>query len=213
MVKYLGLKIDSTISGDKIVDSIITKCNARLKFLHRYRDVLNFKAKKLVTSALIQCHFDYASTAWYSALNKQLKRKLQTAQNKIARFVLNLHHRAHIGQEELDRIGILCVADRAKQLMLNHMFNVANGTAPSYLCSQFVPLNRLYNTRHSENNFMSKSVHSIANHNFHCNGTREWNALPVTIKICKSKSVYKKFVKGYLRSQCYLRLYEPFLYY
>ena len=57
VVKYLGLKIDSTISGDKIVDSIITKCNARLKFVYRYRDVLNFKAKKLVTSALIQCHF------------------------------------------------------------------------------------------------------------------------------------------------------------
>jgi hypothetical protein len=212
-VKYLGLKIDSTVSGDKIVDSIVSKCNSRLKFMYRYKDILNVKTKKLLTSALIQCHFDYASTAWYSALTKQLKRKLQVAQNKIARFILNLHHRAHIGQEELDRICILCVADRAKQLMLNHMFNVANGTAPAYLCKQFTHVNRLHNTRYSEHNFMTESAHSIANNNFSVNGTREWNALPSALKTCSCKLTYKKLVKSYLKSQSHLRLNDPFIYY
>ena len=213
MVKYLGLKIDSTLSGDKIVDSILTKCHSRLKFLYRYKDILSVKTKKVLTSALIQSHFDYASTAWYSALTKHLKSKLQVAQNKIARFILNLHHRAHIGQEELDRIGTLCVADRAKQLMLNHMFNVANGTAPSYLCEQFTTVNRVYYTRQSEHNFITKRAHSMAINNFYINGTKEWNALPTAIKTCRNKSQFKKLVKNHLKSQCHLRQLDPFIYY
>ena len=73
-VKYLGLKIDSTLSGELNVDSILSKCNARLKFLYRYKNVLKFKTKKLLVSALIQSHFDYTSTAWYFSLNKNLKK-------------------------------------------------------------------------------------------------------------------------------------------
>ena len=136
-VKYLGLKIDRTLSGQEIVNSVLSKCNARLKFMYRFKDVLDLKTKKLLTSALLQCHFDYASTAWYFSLTKFLKNKLQVAQNKVVRYILDLHPRTHIGQNELDRVGILSIEDRARQLMLNHVYDIYNGSAPSYLQSKF----------------------------------------------------------------------------
>ncbi len=34
-VKYLGVKIDETLSGKAIIDTILKKCNSRIKFLYR----------------------------------------------------------------------------------------------------------------------------------------------------------------------------------
>ncbi len=33
-VKYLGVKIDETLSGKGIIDTILKKCNGRIKFLY-----------------------------------------------------------------------------------------------------------------------------------------------------------------------------------
>ena len=58
-VKYLGLKIDKTLSGEATVNSILSKCTGRLKFLYRQGSALNQASRKVLASALIQCHFDY----------------------------------------------------------------------------------------------------------------------------------------------------------
>ena len=141
----------------------------------------------MLTSALIQCHFDYVSTAWFFNLNKTSKDKLQVAQNKIVRFILNLHHRSRITLTELDRAGILSVSDRARQLRLNHMFNVHHQITPSYLFH----IERKYNTQGTRYNYVTTSVHSIANNNFLTIGCKEWNALPETLKSLPSKETFK----------------------
>jgi hypothetical protein len=132
-VKYLGLTINATLSGEEIVASIFSKSMARLKFLYRHRDVLDTKARYTMSKALLLPHFDYAISAWYLSINKKCKKQLQVSQNKIVRFMLNLGPRVHIGQTELDRAGLLSVSDRAKQIMLHHMFDIFHGTAPDYL--------------------------------------------------------------------------------
>ena len=212
-IKYLGLKIDSLLTGKVIVDNIVTKCNARIKYMARYKDVLDFQCRKKLTSALIQCYFDYASTAWYFSLTQNLKRKLQVSQNKIVRFILNLHPRESIRQYELDKVGILSVADRARQLMLSHMYKVYNKTSPSYLRNEFTLLNSNYNTRHSHNCFVNAHSHGIASLNFSTIGAKEWNSLPDYIKTSTSKELFKKNVKKFLRTQAHLLENSDFIMY
>ena len=45
-VKYLGLNIDNILSGEIVVNSIISKVNARLKFLYRQSNCLSAKTRK-----------------------------------------------------------------------------------------------------------------------------------------------------------------------
>jgi len=45
----------------------------------------------MLANALIQPHFDYASTLWYSSTPKRIKVQLQTAKNKLARLILDLY--------------------------------------------------------------------------------------------------------------------------
>ena len=96
-IKYLGLQIDNNLSGENAVKNILNKANSRLKFLYRHREMLNLSTRKTLSSALIQCHFDYSCSAWYPSINKTLRDKLQIAQNKMIRFILNLNNRSHIG--------------------------------------------------------------------------------------------------------------------
>ena len=67
--------------------------NQRLTFLYRNKNCLSLQSRKTLCSTLIQCHFDYACACWYEGLTKNMKDKLQIAQNKIVRFILNLHHK------------------------------------------------------------------------------------------------------------------------
>jgi hypothetical protein len=59
-VKYLGINIpvDKFLSGEIIINNIIKKVNSRLKFLHRQGRSLSENARKTLSTALIQCHFD-----------------------------------------------------------------------------------------------------------------------------------------------------------
>ena len=86
-----------------------------------------------MTSALIQCHFDYVSAIWYSGITHTLKNKLQIVQNIVIRFILDLPARSHVGYDEFSKVNIFPVDKRVDQLKMNHLFNIIYGTAPAYL--------------------------------------------------------------------------------
>ena len=59
-VKYLGLDLDQTLSGEATVNTIVNKVNSRVKFLYRQAKYLDTKTKLTIASALILSHFDYS---------------------------------------------------------------------------------------------------------------------------------------------------------
>ena len=63
-VKYLALVIDNTVSGESVVQNIISKVNGKLKFLYRHNSCLDFNTRKILCSALLQCHFDYSCSSF-----------------------------------------------------------------------------------------------------------------------------------------------------
>lgn len=155
-VSYLGLEFDSTLSFEDTGKSVIRKVNSRVKFLYRNKKFLNASSLKLLASSLILCHYDYGCSVWYSGLKANLKQKLQTAQNKTIRCVLNFHNRYHIGATELDKLGWLPIDLRVKQLKLCHMYRILNGLSPGYLREGIVRTSEVhfYNTR-----FAQHSIH------------------------------------------------------
>ena len=82
------------------------------------------QVEKNISTALIQCYFDYSCSSWYSGLGSGLTKKLQILQNKVVRFVLDLGSRTHINCDILDSTGMLSVPDRVCQLRINHVLNI-----------------------------------------------------------------------------------------
>ena len=106
-VTYLGVTLDQFLSGEIIASNILYKSSNKLKFLYRNAGKFNLETKKLLISALIQCHFDYTCSTWYNGLSKKLKCRMQCTHNKIIRFMLNAPWRFHVGANEFKHVGLL----------------------------------------------------------------------------------------------------------
>ena len=196
-VKYLGVTIDKFLKCDLIVDNVINKVNTRLKFLYRNGSWLNTRSRLTLSSALIQCYFDYCCSSWYSSLGKSMKKKLQIMQNKVIRFILELGPRTRITCDILESVNMLHTSDRVTQLRLNHVFNIFNGNAPCYLYHHFERNEGI--TRGATNmNYLVPRVGSQGTSNFYYNAILDWNALPVPIKQISTKSSFKENVKSHL---------------
>jgi len=205
-IKYLGITIDQTLSGDTMVNQVVNKVIGRLKFLYRHSSYLNQTLRKNLCSALLQCHIDYCCNAWFTDISAKARGKLQITQNKIVRFILSLSPREHVDQEVRNSVKMLSTQDLVKQLRINHVFNIFNGTAPSYLAQNFTRASRTHShcTRTSNYNFLVPSTKGIAANTFFCNAIRDWNALPPQIQIITNKDTFKKAVKKHL-AECALR--------
>ena len=92
-MKYLGAKLDSNLSGESMCQDVINKVNSRLKILYRKGRCLDYFSRKLLANSLILCVFDYACCSWFWGLSVKSKKMLQICQNKVVRFVLDLHPR------------------------------------------------------------------------------------------------------------------------
>ena len=132
-VTYLGVNLDQSLSGSSIVNKIVTKCNNKIKFLYRNARSFDPQTKGMLASALVQCHFDYACSMWFSCVSSTSRKRLQIIQNKLIRFILGISTRSHIGYREFSSSNMLPVEYRVTQLKLNHMFNIVHGSAPEYL--------------------------------------------------------------------------------
>ena len=90
--------LEETMSGESMAQKVISKVNARLKFLHQKNKYLTPNLRCLLCIALIQPHFDYACSAWYPNLSKKLKSRIQTSQIKCICFSLQLDKMSHISK-------------------------------------------------------------------------------------------------------------------
>ena len=86
---------------------------------------------------MIQPFFDYACNAWYPNLNKNLKTRLQGAQNKCIRFCLKLGDRTSIKMKEFEKINWLPIQDRVNQCTLSCIYKFHAKTAPDYMGETF----------------------------------------------------------------------------
>ena len=79
---YLGCMLEEIMPGESMANEVISKVNARLKFLHCKNKYLTPNLRRLLCNALMQSHLNYDCSPWYPNLSKKLKNRIQTLQNK-----------------------------------------------------------------------------------------------------------------------------------
>lgn len=210
IVKYLGVDIDQNMSGDTIGNENVKKINNKLKFLYRKASFLNLRERTMLCSAMLQSHFDYACNFWYRGLCSYIKKRLQTAQNKIIRYILDYSSRSHIGYSDHCKVNMLNVEQRVNYLTLNHMYNIVNGSSPVYLNSMN-EVSHCHNTR-GGSKFNIPQVGTQGKRTFNYNGAKLWNDLPASIKIINEKITFKSKVKEFLLSNMKEEDFCDFLY-
>ena len=122
---------------------VINKINLRLKFLHRKNKFLMPAPHRLLCNALIQPHFDYASSAWYPNVTQKMKNKTQFTQNTCIRYCLQLNKMTHISKNDFETLKWLPVKDRFNQSIHSIAFKYFTQQCPSYLFFELACPNKL----------------------------------------------------------------------
>ena len=191
-VSYLGCILDKNLSGKPMA---LRKSTLDFDFCLGKIDLSQPLCR--LCYAIIQPNFDYGCSAWYPYLNKGLKKKLQTLQNKCVRFCLNLNNRDHIGLTEFEKINWLPINDRFEQCISSTTFKFFNNRSPSYMNDVFKPAGHpITNTRAS----FLKLIQPLRNTNY---GQKTlsylapniWNSLPVSLKATEGLNTYKHKMK------------------
>ena len=109
-----------------------------------------------------------------------MKNRLQCAQNKIIRYILNLSPITHIRLDEFKIVKMLPVEYRVQQLKLNHMYDIVNGIAPDIMSNllEIPPIDHHIITRNSTLSFAIPQVSTSGLTSFFYTGARLWNSLP-----------------------------------
>ena len=137
-------------------------------------------------------------------------------QNKMIRFILNLGNRAHIGSAEYEKVNMLSVSDRVRQLKLNHVFKIRRGQCPEYMKENFCRIGdtelRIC-TRATSNNLFLPRVNNQAVHTFFFSAIKEWNLLPAKIKELSSEETFRTMIKKHIVTELRNRELCPYIYY
>ena len=137
-------------------------------------------------------------------------KKLQICQ-KVVRFIFNIEPTTSITKIILDKVKMLRVPVRVSQLRLNHVFNIANNLAPSYL-SQNLTFNQGRTRSATNRNFITPNMSQCSKTSFVYCAIKDWNNLPANIKGCTLKSSFKTYVKEHLRAEARARTTDVFIY-
>ena len=197
-VRYLGVMLDQHLDGQAQALGVIKKVASRLGFLYRSAAFLDLQTRRVLCNALVQPCLDYCIASWYLNLTVKMKDRLDVIQRKMARFVLGVGPRAHIGLSTLRDLGWLTVKDRVRYFSLLHVFRVKRGSGPPYLRKGFVAVTDVHDhkTRASCTGFHISGDDVVGSFSFF--GKKEWNGIPDALKTVKNIDVFKKSLKAFL---------------
>ncbi len=121
VVNYLGCLIDNKLTGDFMARKVFSKVCGKIRFLARQAKFLDAHSLRLLAGALIQPHFDYATSFWYSSCSQVMKNKLQKAKNKLVRVILKVYSRSSLHSESFKELGLLTgKTDAFLKLVMSH---------------------------------------------------------------------------------------------
>ena len=200
-IKYLGVILDGSMSGEAHAQALISKCASRISFLYRYSNLLNSDCRRILCSALIQPYLDYCSSSWYSGLTTKLRvrGRIDVIQRRMVRYIHSFEPRHHLELSDFKRLRWMVVPDRVNYFKLIHVFKIKHGLAPSYLSNRFTSVaeTHSYNTRGSRRNFsLSGDIGSLTS--FSYTAIKLWNDIPSSLKEIDSLVLFKKRLREYL---------------
>ena len=203
-VTYLGVVLDSNLSGTNHAEKLIKKCAGNISFLCRNSSLLDTNCRRILCSSLIQPHLDYCCSFWYSGLTGRLRDRLDVIQRRMVRYILGYGPRDHVGSGEIGALSWLLIKDRVRYFKLAHIFKIVHGKAPGYLTGRFVPIEATHghNTRSSSHNFHVSKALSYSPTSFSYTAIKEWNSLPTALKAVESEKLFRRKLHEHL-SQSY----------
>jgi hypothetical protein len=195
---YLGLVIDSNLTWKQHIQCVNDKMSKGLAIMKKCSHFLPSSSLLQLYYAFFYSYMHYCIEFWGFAC-KQYLHPVLIMQKRAIRLIAGADFHEHC-LPIARRLGILMLNDICKYCILMLVFKVLHkpNECPYVINDMFTPLSTVtvYTTRHTTYNFFVRSCNSNVRRNFVGHqGVVLWNALPQTIKKCKSLYTFKQLLK------------------
>ena len=198
-ITSLGVVIDSGLSFDHRVSSIVSSCSYHLKALAHIRPVLNDKTAETIGRAIILSRLDYCNSLLNGVTKTNLDR-LQRLQNRLVRAVTKLPYRSHITAAR-NKLHWLTVRERISFKLAVLTYTTRATHVPQYLAELLVdrPITRTLRSSADTSVLVTPRTRTKrATCAFSSAAPRIWNPLPISIRECKTLPTFKTNLKTFL---------------
>ena len=203
-VKYLGVRIDQTLSMQEQIGSICRTCFLELRRIASIRPFLTQTSCAKLVNALITSRLDFCNSVLIGLPAEQLGR-LQRVQNSAARLVLKKGRREHI-TPFLQHLHWLPVKYRCQYKILVFAYRYFLGTLPTYLSASLTTYQPSRTLRSASEKLLKvpkRNLKSFGQRSFSYLAPIFWNALPSEVRNAPTLSVFKKKLKTFLFCEAY----------
>ena len=201
--KSLGVTIDEHIMMDTYIQNICRAAHFHLRNIRLIRDLIPEKSAAQLVHSLVSSRIDYCNSLLYGVPEYKTDR-LQRVHNIAARIVTrsNPDHITPV----LKELHWLRIKFRVRFKILLLTYKCLNNLAPEYLTDLVVPR---CSERPKRQSTLSKlklpvsRLKSYGDRSFSFAAPKEWNDLPLTIKLAPTVSTFKSKLKTHLFNECF----------
>lgn len=141
-LKYLGVHLSSNLTWNDHIDEIISKASKTLGFIRRNLYSANQSTKLLAYTSLVRSKMEYASIIW-NPNQTYLINKLESLQNKAARFITKNYSRTSSITAIKDSIQLPSLEKRRMLALLSHFHRMYH-TPSSFTASHIKPPHQIF---------------------------------------------------------------------
>ena len=198
-IKYLGVRIDQTLSMRDQISSTCRACFLELRRIASIRSCLSGSACAKVVAALIISRLDYCNSSLIGLSDEDLYR-LQRVQNCAARLISGKHKRDHISPV-LRELHWLPVKHRCQYKMAVLSYRHFDGSLPVYLSQSLTTYSPSRTLRSSAEKLLKLpkfNLKSVGERSFSFQAPRVWNSLPSSLRNSPTLPEFKRELKTFL---------------
>ena len=158
--KHLGLHLDSKLSFDIHIKTILTKVNRTIDLLRKFQQVLPRPFLITIYKAFIRPHLDYGDVIFDQAFNNSFHQRLESIQYNAALAITGAI-RGTSKEKLYQELGFESLQSRRWFRKLSLFYKIIKNESPLYFCHLIPKPLASYSTRNSENLPPIKANHTF----------------------------------------------------
>ena len=200
--KHLGMILDSNLSYEHHIKSILNKVNKTIGLLRKFQLILPRHSLITIYKTFIRPHLDYGDVIYDRAFNESFHQRLESIQYNAA-IAITGTIRGTSSEKLFQELGLETLKSRRWFRKLYLFYKILHSKSPSYLFNLIPENNNLYASRSALNNqipFFNVKTNFFKNSFFPAVIT-EWNNLDISIRNSSSCHIFKNLILKFIRPE------------
>ena len=170
-----------------------------MSLLRKFQPVLPRSFLLTIYKTFIRSQLDYVDVLYDQAYNSYFHEKLESIQCNACFAIAEAIRRT--SSKKLDQyVRLESLKSKRWRRKLCHFYKILNEKSPSYLFNLFPNLNRVHETRHSNNILAIHVKHDYFKNSFFSSSISEWNKVGWKIRNSESLSTFEKSLLNFKQS-------------